>query len=222
MFRQTPSSLYLCGAPNIGKSHLIIHIVKRLNEKIYKFPNYRSIVFARTVTTEHWDGYHGQPIVVFDDHYKMFDGEQLVDAQEVMNVVSCTNYYPSFAVLHQKGVPFNSNFLIITSNCGFPITMYLPSALHRRHKIHVLVIPNGKERCFDFSHLNFYYSIAPVDLWRGNYSQPFSSFHDIPYNLSEFNIFPFKNLYKFVSLSELIDLLIEDFNNEKYIFNSLV
>ena len=209
------------GAPGIGKSHLIMKIVKEINNNLYKFNDHNSIVFARTVTTEHWDGYHGQPIVVFDDHYKMVDGEQEIDAREVMNVVSCTNYFPSFAVLHQKGVPFNSNFLIITSNTGWPITIYVPEALHRRHKLHVLVLRNSNVMNVDFSHLDFYYCIAPINLWNGNYCSPFSSLHDIPYNYNEFMQFPFRNMYKRINLNDLISMFIKMHIEETRVFNSV-
>jgi len=164
MFRFSPTTLYICGAPGIGKSHLIIEIVQALNNRLYHFEDYNKIVYARTVTTEHWDGYFHQPIVVFDDHYKMIDGQQEVDAREVMNVVSCTNYYPSFAVLNNKGTSFNSHFLLITSNTGFPLTIYNAHALHRRHKFHLIVVPNGKNKSFDFKHLNFYLAISPIDI----------------------------------------------------------
>lgn len=221
MFRSTPSCLYLCGAPGIGKSHLLMHIVRCLNERLYHFNDHRSIVFARTVTTEHWDGYFNQPIVIFDDHYKMVDGEQEIDAREVMNVVSCTNYYPSFAVLHNKGVPFNSHFLIITSNTGWPLTIYLPEALHRRHKLHVIVIKNANRMDVNFSHLDFYLSYTPINLWKGNYSSPFNCTHDIPFNYDEWAIFPYKHLYRKVELNNLIDLLVQDHLHEVKVFNSL-
>jgi len=221
MFRQTPTVLYLCGAPGIGKSHLVLKIVKSINENLYKFDDFNKIVFARTVTTEHWDGYHNQPIVVFDDHYKMIDGEQEVDAREVMNVVSCTNYFPSFAVLHQKGTPFNSNFLIITSNTGWPLTVYINAALQRRHKLHIIIVPNSKNKDLNFKHLNFYYAKCPVDVWEGNYCYPFSCLHDVPYDLIEWDKFPYKHLYKQITFDQLINLCINDYLCEKEIFNNL-
>lgn len=221
MFRLTPTSLYICGAPGIGKSHLLMYLVKLINARLYKFSNFKSIVFARTVTTEHWDGYINQPIVIFDDHYKMIDGEQEIDAREVMNVVSCTNYYPSFAVLNNKGTPFNSHFLIITSNTGWPLTIYIPEALHRRHKLHVIVLKNNKPMDEVFSHLDLYIAFSPINLWRGNYSTPFTCNHDIPFDYDEWALFPFKHLYKKISIIDLIDLMIFDHNRESKIFNLL-
>lgn len=174
MFRHTPVTLYICGRPKIGKSHLLINIVKSINEKLYHFKDYNKIVYARTVTTEHWDGYIQQPIIIFDDHYKMHDGEQKTDASEVMNVVSCTNYYPSFAFLHNKGTPVNSDILLITSNVGWPSTIFLPTALQRRHKHHLIVVHNDKPMNNNFDHLDFYYCEGIIDPWNGNYSAPYT------------------------------------------------
>lgn len=222
MFRCTPISLYLCGKPKIGKSHILIKIVKEINNRLYKKKDLFSVVFTKTVTTEHWDGYFGQKIVIFDDHYKKQDGEQSLDAREVMNTVSCTNYYPSFAHLNSKGTPLNIDFLIITSNVGYPITEFIPSALHRRHKHHVICIQYKKTLSHDFSHLKFFHALEIIDPWAGNYSHPYSQLKDIPYSMEEFETFPYKHLYTEISLEALLNNLVQDYQFETGIFNKMM
>lgn len=221
MFRMSPTSLYLCGQSNIGKSHLVIKIIKLLNQRVYHFKDFNKCVFAKTVTTEHWDGYNQQPIVVFDDHYKMQDGKQEIDARETMNSISCTNYFPSFAHLDRKGSPFISEIVIFTANVGWPVTQYIPEALHRRHRHHVIVINNTKPMNPDFSHLDLYYAKNLINPWNGVYSDGFSQQHDIPTTMSEFETFPFRHYYQRVTLIELIDILTSDLSSEKAKFNSI-
>lgn len=217
----SPISVYLCGKSNIGKSHLIIHLVKLLNNSLYKFKDYNKCVYARTVTTEHWDGYHGQPLVVFDDHYKMQDGKQEIDARETMNCVSCTNYYPSFAHLEKKGTALNSEILIFSSNVGWPITMYVPEALHRRHKHHIIVIPNGKDMNANFTHLDLYYAKSVINPWNGCYSNNFTELHDIPYNMDEFHSFPHNKFYVKITIDDLVDIVVKDLLAERAKFKSV-
>lgn len=221
MFRLSPITLYLCGKSNIGKSYLLIKIVQELNSRIFNYADYNYAVFTKTVTTEHWDGYRQQPIIIFDDHYKQNDNENLIDARETMNVVSCTNYFPSFAHLELKGISVNSSFLIITSNYGYPQTIYQPEALHRRHKHHVIVIKTSDKHDLLFNHLRFYYAKQPIDLWSGAYTPPFTQNHDIPHSIEELNIFPFRNYYTQITFNELIMLIINDLRLEQAIFHQL-
>lgn len=208
----------LVGAPKIGKSHLTIKISHDLNEKCFNIKNY---VHCLTLTTKHLDGYYQQPIVVLDDHYKMSDGKQEIDASAVFNMVSCTKYYPSFANMEYKGMEFNSKFLIITSNFGYPRTQFLPAALHRRHKHHVIVIKNNHEMSYDFKHINYYHAVEIIDPWNGNYQYPFSELKDVPTDLKTWNIFPFKHLYKSITYDQLINILVDDYNKEAEIYNSI-
>lgn len=217
-FRFTPVTLYLCGAPKIGKSHLVLPISKYFNEKLF---NATDFVFPLTVVRDHWDGYKQQPIVVLDDHYKKQDDKQEIDAGVVMNIVSCTAFLPNFDLAHFKMMAFTSQILIINSNFGYPSTIYLPDALHRRHKHHVIVIHNGLPLNVNFSHLNFFYTHEIIDPFAGLYTYPFNKLHDIPYTMSEFNLFPFRNRYRKVSLLQLCEIVVNDYNASLTTFNTI-
>jgi len=211
----TPICLYVCGRPKLGKSHLVIYVCNAINARFFNVNNH---TFCTTVTTEHWDGYSRQPIVVFDDHYKMNDGKQILDATTVFQVVSCTMFQPPFASLHLKGMLFDSSFVIITSNVGFPTTCFHPAALHRRHKHHVIVVPNGDAWSHDFKHLNFYYGKEIIDPYAGMYQSPFTSRNDVPYDLVQWQSFPFKHMYQLVSLDTIIQILCDDYVLESKFF----
>lgn len=219
MFRMSPISLYICGKANIGKSYFLIKLTKEISR--YLYPKVKDPVFARTTTTEHWDGYLKQPIVILDDHYKMHDGEQKLDAQTTMQVVSCTNFFPPFARMEFKGIPFNSEIVIMTSNIGWPNTIYLNEALHRRHKHHLIIIPNGLPMDDQFNHLDFWYAKGLVDPWNGNYSCGFTIHKDIPYSIAEMAAFPFRDKYERISFDKLVSIIIEDVTREKDLFNRL-
>ncbi len=208
----------ICGAPKIGKSHLMIKITHILNEALFKVKNH---TFCTTTTTEHLDGYVQQPIVIFDDHYKCNDGKQQVDASHVMDAISCTSYRPRFAYLCNKGMLFTSKIVIITSNYGWPRTIYLPGALQRRHKHHIIAIKVSDYK-HDFSHLLFYHTIEIIDPWQGNYSYPFSELNDVPRTKKEMDNFPFRHRYKNVSLDSLIAIIVNDYNRESNVFASLI
>jgi len=219
-FRQTPISCLLVGAAKIGKSHFVIKLTKAINDRLFKVKFH---THCMTSTTKHLDGYIQQPIFVLDDHYKMCDGKQEIDASIVFNCVSCTTYYPSFACIENKGLTFNSKFVIITSNYGYPVTCYLSSALHRRHKHHVILIKNSDVYDSDFNHLNIFYTKEIIDPWQGAYTFPYSQEHDVPFTMNEFNrSFPFRNRYRRINFDALIQILIDDYLHEKKIFEDVV
>jgi len=217
-FRMTPIVLYLCGPPKIGKSHISLPIAKYLNSALFNVNDY---VFPITLITDHWDGYKQQPIVIFDDHYKKQDDKQEIDAGAVMNVVSCTAFLPNFDTAIYKLLQFNSRILIINSNFGYPNTIYLPSALHRRHKHHVICIPNSAIMKNDFSHIDFYYTSEIIDPFAGLYPFPFSKLHDIPFNNQELKSFPFRNRYIKINLKRLCDIIVDDYNKELNNFENI-
>jgi hypothetical protein len=210
-----PISAFFCGKPKIGKSYLMIKLSYDINEILFKKKIYAAAI---TLTTEHWDGYHNEPILIFDDHYKCQDNEQKVDATAVFNAVSCTPFYPPYANLSDKGLPFDSKILLINSNFGYPQTIFLPSALHRRHKHHFICIQNKRGVNPSFDHLEFYYAKEIINPWGGVFVHPFTLIHDIPYSIEEFNLFPFKNQYRKVDYNEIINIIINDYNYEFKMF----
>jgi len=106
---------------------------------------------------------------------------------------------------------------------GYPVTCYLSSALHRRHKHHVILIKNSDVYDSDFNHLNIFYTKEIIDPWQGAYTFPYSQEHDVPFTMNEFNrSFPFRNRYRRINFDALIQILIDDYLHEKKIFEDVV
>jgi hypothetical protein len=113
--RMEPFVIGLFGQPGMGKSSRINELVSQF----YKFfPNrtYSQLVYQRTCHVDHWDGYCGQPIVIFDDLGQASDGS---DIKEFQTLVSCCPYVLPMAELSEKGQKFCSPIIIATSNLPF-------------------------------------------------------------------------------------------------------
>jgi len=119
--RMEPYVVGLFGQPGQGKS-------TRLNELISIFSVFfphltmQQLVYQRTCHTEHWDGYCGQPIVIFDDLGQSADAH---DIQEFQTLVSCNPYRPPMADLSDKGIMFSSPIIITTSNLHYGVPLNL-------------------------------------------------------------------------------------------------
>lgn len=110
--RMEPFVIGLFGQPGQGKSLRINNIVSELSSL---FPGTRrqDLTYQRTCHVDHWDGYSGQPIVIFDDLGQATDGH---DIKEFQTLVSCCPYVLPMAHLDEKGQKFCSPIIICTSN----------------------------------------------------------------------------------------------------------
>lgn len=113
--RPEPLVVGLFGQPGQGKSLLIVQILNLFREK---FPGLKreELCYMRTSNCKHWDGYHGQPIVVLDDLGQSRTG---LDIQEFQTLVSCNPYVLPMAKLSEKGTYFTSEVIITTSNLPY-------------------------------------------------------------------------------------------------------
>lgn len=113
--RMEPFVIGLFGQPGQGKSTRLKKIVSELS---ILFPGVtaENLTFERTCHVEHWDGYTGQPIVIFDDLGQSQDGH---DIREFQTLVSCCPYTVPMADLPLKGTMFNSPIVIATSNLKY-------------------------------------------------------------------------------------------------------
>ena len=65
--RMEPYVIGLFGPPGSGKSTMVQKLVSDLRRSICPGLTREDFVYARSCTSDHWDGYAGQPIVVLDD-----------------------------------------------------------------------------------------------------------------------------------------------------------
>jgi hypothetical protein len=111
-FRVEPTVLFLSGVPGVGKSRLVLSIVKHLSSELKL--DLKKSVFVRNCNVTHWDGYQGQQIVVLDDW-----GQEINKSTDLVELISLVtdNCYPlPMADLKEKGKVFTSQYIILCSN----------------------------------------------------------------------------------------------------------
>jgi hypothetical protein len=150
--RRRPFAIYLYGKAGTGKTNLtdIIRaaIFKRYYAKTYA-PGWTYSSFSRKTENEYWEGYHGQPIVVYDDVFQIHDSREKPNPEimELIRVINDDDYQLHMATLEDKaGTYFKSDFVICTSNIRIPAcnSIACPSAVYRRMNVSVDVEVNPK------------------------------------------------------------------------------
>jgi len=117
--RMEPLVIGLFGQPGQGKSTRINAIVSALS-CLFPGRNLDNLTYERTCHVDHWDGYAGQPITIFDDLGQAMDGS---DIQEFQTLVSTCPYVLPMADLREKGIRFSSPVIICTSNLLYGATL---------------------------------------------------------------------------------------------------
>jgi hypothetical protein len=113
--RVEPYVLGLFGAPGSGKTTLVQSLVRHIGSKLFPGLERSRLVYSRSCSTKHWDGYSGQPIVVLDDFGQNHTSRD--DIVEFENIVSVNDHVLPMADLKEKGQHFLSPIVILTSNC---------------------------------------------------------------------------------------------------------
>ena len=113
--RIDPVVIHIEGAPGVGKSHMVSLLCDKITEFYGCSPE---DVYSRSAATKHWDGYKGQFITVIDDLAMNVSGYTDVEdtRTELYQLCSNVDYILPMAKLSEKGIKFNSHFLILTSN----------------------------------------------------------------------------------------------------------
>jgi hypothetical protein len=113
--RVEPVVITLEGPPGSGKSTLVKILISKLC-KSFNLPKVG--VYYRSSAVKHWDGYHGQPIVVLDDMGAFASSNTQIseDMTELLQLVSECDYILPMADLKDKGTKFTSSIIIITTN----------------------------------------------------------------------------------------------------------
>nr|UJQ92686.1 MAG: putative RNA-dependent RNA polymerase [Narnaviridae sp.] len=115
--RMEPFVIGLFGRPGCGKTTTIASLKSLLQMVLFPEVDLDDLVYSRSCSAKHWDGYRGQPIVVLDDF-----GQDLVDRSDLAEfeqLVSTNEYILPMAELSEKGTRFTSPIIIVTSNMAF-------------------------------------------------------------------------------------------------------
>jgi len=115
--RLEPFVIGLFGRPGSGKTTNVRLLTSQLGRKFFPEVEFDKLVYSRSCSMKHWDGYENQPIVVLDDF-----GQDLADRNDIVEfeqLVSSNRYLVPMAELRDKGRCFNSPIIILTTNCGY-------------------------------------------------------------------------------------------------------
>nr|AVM87443.1 polyprotein [Wenling thamnaconus septentrionalis picornavirus] len=107
--RVEPVVAALASEPRQGKSFLTQYIV----EEIQRTDPLAEGVFTHPIGSRFFDGYCGQTIHVYDDFGQ---GRDENEVQNFCQVVSTNAFSPPMAALHDKGMKYNSRYVILTTN----------------------------------------------------------------------------------------------------------
>jgi len=139
--RTLPGTLYMTGKAGVGKSVLCQYLEGKiyasfLKDKGWSITDY---VFTRNAETEFWDGYHGQPIVKYDDFLQQKDSttKPNLEIMESIRIINEAAFHLHMAELSEKkNVYFDSPFVIANSNIKTPDlkSISCPNAFFRRWK----------------------------------------------------------------------------------------
>lgn len=124
--RMEPYVVGLFGNPGSGKTLSIRRFVDVFRRELgLDELQWDELTYSRSTSLKHWDGYVGQPIVIIDDWGQDFTDPS--DIREFDTLVSPNTYYVPMADLKNKGIPFTSPIIILTSNRPFGAPLLGPS-----------------------------------------------------------------------------------------------
>lgn len=136
LFRFDPYCVWISGKPRAGKSFLATEICRDLARVMNE--SLMNCTYARG-QSKHWDGYRRQPVAYFDD-FGQWKGD--LATERMSEFIACRSNHPFItpqADLADKGRPFVSKALVITSNFAYCDAMNLVhdvNAVHsRRHMV---------------------------------------------------------------------------------------
>jgi hypothetical protein len=143
--RMEPVCVLFRGLPGVGKTYVLYPLIKKVlsrvlpaEERALFMDNYMDFVYNRQSEHKYWDGYRGQPAVIFDDFGQIRDAAGMPD-NEYLEIIRAGNIHPyicHMADIGSKGnTLFKGKLILATTNqrSDFqPSSIWEPQAVMRR------------------------------------------------------------------------------------------
>lgn len=238
--RVEPLTVLFVGPPRIGKTWALGAIKDALQEMLKHLEGeqgwmhalHQSAVegrwsYSRNRADEFWSGYNREPVLVFDDVFTGNPAEKGDEAArlhqkellELQTLVGTQPYSPPLpevgsGVPCPKGTKISPQLLLATSNYLFANVGHQNSTIidDRIHKV-VLVLPTGKPKSTDLSHLAFFESIVRTSALREAFPNQMRADGyvnaDYPATLEAFNTWVLSKFFRRIDarflLQEVVD-----------------
>lgn len=143
--RKEPVVIAIKGGTGLGKTYLATAFQQDLLKICGKYRATEDLsgqIYARNIEQEFWDGYVGQPIVVFDDFGQHVDSINNPN-DEYFEIIRAANIFPymlhSAELAEKANNPFKADFIYLTTNdLAFkPVSIISKEAFQRRIHIDV-------------------------------------------------------------------------------------
>ncbi|APG78429.1 hypothetical protein [Hubei picorna-like virus 37] len=121
--RREPLVLCIEGPSNIGKSfishQILLELLREAGAPIEGNP-----IYTRTPGLAHWDGYSGQPAIVYDDWMNLAEPKSATDQlAELFMLKSTSDCILPMANLSEKGLKANPYLVMLLTNNAFPCSV---------------------------------------------------------------------------------------------------
>lgn len=130
---QTPICIWLYGMPGVGKSEVAKVLAVKMATTL-GISHTGDPFFVRRCR-KYWDGYNGQPIIIFDDALQVKDPNSMtLFLEDWYGVMTPAPFSPEFSQITEKKKFVTPEIVILTSNEKFPVIPGITSnaSFHRR------------------------------------------------------------------------------------------
>lgn len=198
VMRQEPVCVVFHGRSGVGKSYLMTPLQQdlcKISGVIGEKGDFTGKIYSRCTEHEFWDGYSGQPIVLYDDFGQQIDSE-VKPNPEFFEIIRTVNMFPyqlhSAALETKANNAFRAHFVVCTTNLPtfHPKSIIEPEAFQRRmHLVYEVLIKDEVKGTFGLDD-------GKLQQYRNTHSLP----------LSDMSHYTFKNnmTNKLMSYDEIV------------------
>nr|UNY47207.1 MAG: ORF1 [Picornaviridae sp.] len=217
-----PIVIWLSGKPGVGKSQFADHLAKTVLTAL-SVSYEGNACFTRVPQRKYWDGYEGQPAIIFDDALQVSNSESKAQFyQDWFSIVSNAPFTAEFSNISEKKKFVFPSVVIVCCNAAFPnVDVLDKTAFYRRrdYLVEVDIADEIRTKFPDIKDLNHPGLVIPKGTW-DHLSFCFYPSPSIPTATNTLPKTNFVNCNNF--LSQLIKTAVPKFYNRCVAADSLV